>query len=104
MISSAVDIVIQLGRTDKGEHKVISIHEVTNAISAGESPTIALNPLFEYDEPSNRWKRKYATDPLKKKLEARGYNPNSYDIKESEKSLANDDFGGLPSYFNKEEM
>lgn len=104
MISSAVDIVIQLGRTDKGEHKIKSIHEVTNAISAGESPTIALNPLFEYDEPSNRWKRKYATDPLKKKLEARGYNPNSYDIKESEKSLANDNFGGLPSYFNKEEM
>lgn len=101
MISQAVDIVIQLGRNQAGEHKVISIHEVTNAISTGDSPTIALNPLFMYDEQTNTWTKRFATDALKNKLEAHGYNPNSYGIKEVEQQRTQ---GGLPSYFNKEGM
>ena len=100
MIATAVDIVIQLGKNKAGEHKILSIHEVTNAISSGDSPTIALNPLFVYDEPSNTWIKKFATDGLKNKLEAYGYDPNSYTIKGVEKHESSN--GGLPSYFNKE--
>lgn len=99
MVSQAVDIVIQLGKNKAGDHKILSIHEVTNAISAGDSPTIALNPLFVYDEQSNNWVKKFATDSLKRKLEDNGYNPNSYAIKEVEETKAHN---GLPSYFNKE--
>lgn len=98
MISQAVDIVIQLGKNKNGDHKILSIHEITNAISAGDSPTIALNPLFTYDEQSNTWVKKFATDVLKKKFEAHGYNPNSYAIKEVERREAQ---RGLPSYFKE---
>jgi len=100
MISQAVDIVIQLGRNQAGDHKVLSIHEVTNSVSTGDSPTIALNPLFEYDEKTNTWSKKFATDSLKQKLEIYGYNPNSYSLK-GEKSEVKQN-GGLPSYFNRE--
>ena len=51
MISSAVDVVIQLGRNKKdNKNKIMEISEVTQSISSGESPTIALNPLFTYDD------------------------------------------------------
>lgn len=99
MIAQTVDIVIQLGKNKAGEHKILSIHEVTNAISTGDSPTIALNPLFIYDEQSNTWVKKFATDNLKQKLNNSGYNPNSYGIKEVEETKTHN---GLPSYFNKE--
>lgn len=98
MISQAVDIVIQLGKNKNGDHKILSIHEITNAISVGDSPTIALNPLFTYDEQSNTWVKKFATDALKKKFEAHGYNPNSYAIREIERREAQ---RGLPSYFKE---
>lgn len=99
MISEAVDIVIQLGHNKKtGEHKILSIHEVTDAISSGDSPTIALNPLFVYDHENNTWEKRYATDKLKNKLEQQGYDPNNYTIAEDENEF--DDYnGGLPSYF-----
>ena len=98
MISQAVDIVIQLGKNQNGDYKIISIHEVTNAISAGDSPTIALNPLFLYDEQTNTWTKKFATDALKKKFEKHGYNPNNYAIKEIKKETTE---RGLPSYFKE---
>lgn len=101
MISQAIDIVIQLGRSKKdGSHKILSIHEVTNAISAGDSPTIALNPLFEYEPDTNTWNKRFATDALKKRLQEYGYNPNSYSIENKENDV---DLSprGLPSYFNK---
>lgn len=102
MIAEAVDIVIQIGHNERTRnHKLLSIHEVTEAISSGESPTIALNPLFIYDHATDKWEKRFATDALKKKFELYGYDPNTYTIAEEE-----DDFidfsGGLPSYFNKE--
>lgn len=99
MISEAVDIVIQLGHNKlTGEHKILSIHEVTDAISSGDSPTIALNPLFTYDHETNSWEKRFATDKLKQKLEQQGYDPNTYRIAEDEDDF--DDYnGGLPSYF-----
>lgn len=101
MISSAVDIVIQLGlNKNTGDHKILSINEVTNAISTGESPTIALNPLFTYDHDTNKWAKKFATDRLKRKLETGGYNSNSYAIKETKNSQ--EQHSGLPNYFKKE--
>lgn len=101
MISEAVDIVIQLGTNEKtGAHKIISINEVTNAISSGDSPTIAMNPLFTYDHDSDTWTKRYATDTLKKKLIQGGYDPNTYTKIEREEE--NQGFsGGLPAYFNK---
>lgn len=103
MLSEAVDIVIQLGHSKKtGDHKIVSIHEVTDAISSGDSPTIALNPLFVYNDTDNTWSKKYATDKLKKKLEAHGYDSNRYSLLKNNEEL--DDFGGgLPSYFKKED-
>lgn len=101
MISEAVDIVIQLGTNEKtGAHKILSIHEVTNAISGGDSPTIALNPLFLYDHETDNWHRKFATDALKRKIEKYGYDPNNYSRKGSN---VESDFsgGGLPTYFRK---
>lgn len=101
MISSAVDIVIQLGHNKvSGDHKILSINEVTDAISSGESPTIALNPLFTYEHETNKWGKKFATDKLKRKLEANGYNSNSYTIKKVVNPFEGQD--GLPSYFKKE--
>lgn len=99
MISEAVDIVIQLGHNKRtGEHKILSIHEVTDAISSGDSPTIALNPLFVYDHETNSWEKRFATDKLKQKLEQQGYDPNTYRVVENEDEF--DDYnGGLPSYF-----
>lgn len=103
MISQAIDIVIQLSHNKfDGSHKIVSIHEVTNAISAGESPTIALNPLFEYNHENNTWHKKFATDHLKKKFQKYGYNPNSYSIVEEE-NKKEETRGGLPSYFVKGE-
>lgn len=103
MISEAVDIIIQLGHSKlDGTHKIISIHEVTNAVSTGDSPTIALNPLFEYDHENNTWARKFATDRLKNRLEIYGYNPNNYAIKKEEEAIDMKGQRGLPSYFNKE--
>lgn len=106
MISEAVDIVIQIGHNEKTrKHKMLSIHEVTEAISSGDSPTIALNPLFLYDHTLDKWEKRYATDSLKKKLELNGYDPNTYTIASQEDSeYGNNSFdfnGGLPSYFNK---
>lgn len=104
MLSEAIDCVIQLGHDEKtGEHKVISIHEVTNSISSGESPTVALNPLFQYDQGEKNWTRKYATDKLKKKIEKYGFDPNTYSLAEVEYSGSADGSGGLPSYFKREE-
>lgn len=101
MIAEAVDIVIQLGHNEKTrEHKTISIHEVTEAISSGESPTIALNPLFIYNHESNKWEKRYATDALKRKFILHGYDPNSYTLKEEEEEY---NFEGLPSYFSNKE-
>lgn len=98
MISQAIDIIIQLGHSKKdGSHKVISIHEVTNAISAGESPTVALNPLFEFDHETGTWIKKFATDSLKTKLEQHGYDPNNYSM-EKKGELENLGERGLPSY------
>lgn len=103
MISEAVDIIIQLGTNEKtGEHKIISINEVTNAISSGDSPTIAINPLFTYDQESNTWTKRFATDALKKKLIKSGYDPNTY-TKVEEKSEFESYGGGLPTYFKKGE-
>lgn len=100
MISQAIDIVIQLGHSKvDGSHKILSIHEVTNAVSAGDSPTIALNPLFEYEHDTNSWNKKFATDVLKKKFEQHGYDPNSYSIKEKERKYESS--SGLPTYFMK---
>lgn len=106
MISEAVDIVIQIGHNEKTrKHKMLSIHEVTEAISSGDSPTIALNPLFLYEHTLDKWEKRYATDSLKKKLELNGYDPNTYTIASQEDSeYGNNSFdfnGGLPSYFNK---
>lgn len=101
MIAEAVDVVIQLGHNEKtGAHKIISIHEVTNAISSGDSPTIALNPLFIYDHDSDMWEKRYATDNLKSKLKKYGYDPNTYTIAKKENEFEHHD-GGLPSYFKK---
>lgn len=101
MISQAVDIVIQLGHNKQtGDHKILSIDEVTNAISSGESPTIALNPLFTYNHETNNWEKKFATDRLKRKLDTYGYNPNSYAIKKSIDT--SETTTGLPNYFRKE--
>lgn len=99
MLSQALDIIIQLGKNKAGEHKIISIHEVTNAISTGDSPTVALNPLFTFDEKTGRWDKRFATDNLKKKLEQYGYNSNSYAIKEVETMQTQ---GGLPTYFRSD--
>lgn len=99
MLSQAVDIIIQLGKNKAGEHKIISIHEVTNAISTGDSPTVALNPLFTFDEKTGRWDKRFATDNFKKKLEQHGYNSNSYAIKEVETMQTQ---GGLPTYFRSD--
>ena len=102
MISEAIDIVIQLGLDNKTkQHRVISIDEVTNTISSGEYPTIALNPLFSYNQETGQWERKFATDHLKKKLQLAGYDPNTY-----RKMAEEDEFtagGGLPSYLKRED-
>lgn len=101
MISEAVDIVIQLGTNEKtGAHKILSIHEVTDAISSGESPTIALNPLFVYDHDTDTWTKRYATDNLKNKISKFGYDPNSYTIAKAEEEFQHHG-GGLPTYFKK---
>lgn len=102
MISQAVDIVIQIGHsTIDRSHKILSIHEVTQSISSGESPTITLNPLFEYDEGSNTWRKRFATDSLKQELIKFNYDPNTYDIKEDTRKAAG--LSGLPSYFVRED-
>lgn len=102
MIAEAVDIVIQIGHNEKTrKHKMLSIHEVTEAISSGESPTVALNPLFVYDHELDIWEKRYATDALKKKFKLYGYNPNTYTIEDKEEDSHLDFSGGLPSYFNK---
>lgn len=104
MIAEAVDCVIQLGTNEiTGEHKILSIHEVTDMISSGESPTIALNPLFAYDHEADTWTRKYATDSLKRKISNYGYDPNTYSKAEDEGNKFSGNEGGLPSYFNKGE-
>lgn len=100
MISQAVDIVIQLGHSKvDGSHKILSIHEVTQAISAGESPTITLNPLFVYEHDTNTWTRRFATDKLKERLERHGYDANTYTIKEEDEEETFQSMAGLPSYF-----
>lgn len=102
MISSAVDIIIQLGKCEKTKgHKVLSINEVTNAISGGDSPTVALNPLFTYDSNSGKWIKKFATDKLKDRLAKYGYDANTYSTKEEEIQFGQPG-GGLPSYFKGE--
>lgn len=102
MIASTVDIVIQLGHSIiDGGHKIISIHEVTNAMSSGESPTIALNPLFEYNHDKNIWVKKFATDRLKDRLNQFGYDANTYGIRGDTATPTG--YGGLPSYFKKED-
>lgn len=100
MISEAVDIVIQLGVDNKTkQHRIISIDEVTNTISSGEFPTIATNPLFSYDQETGKWHKKFATDSLKKKLIAGGFDGNTYrKIQEEEDSTFS---GGLPSYLKR---
>lgn len=104
MLSEAIDCVIQLGHNEKtGEHRIISIHEVTNAISSGDSPTIALNPLFSYDHEKDTWSKKYATDKIKKKLSSYGYDPNNYSLIKKEVNEFSPTGKGLPTYFNLEE-
>lgn len=102
MISEAVDVVIQLGRNKlTGAHKVLSISEVTNAISSGDSPTIALNSLFAYDHETDSWVKRFATDPLQRRLKSFGYNPTNYSIEEQESKSSSS--GKLPSYFKGDE-
>lgn len=102
MISEAVDVVIQLGRNNlTGAHKVLSISEVTNAISSGDSPTIALNNLFVYDHETDTWEKRFATDSLQRRLKGFGYNPTSYSIEEQEDRSSSSN--KLPSYFKGED-
>jgi pilus assembly protein CpaF len=99
MIAGTVDIVIQLGRSKiDGSHKILSISEVTQAMSSGDAPTIALNPLFEYNHDKNIWTKKFATDSLKNKLVQYGYDPNNYTVK-GETTASPGTGGFLPSYF-----
>lgn len=101
MLSSTVDIIIQLGKSRKtGGHRVLSIHEVTNMVSTGESPTVALNPLFMYSQDDDAWTSKYATDNLKAVFKEKGYDSNTYKPFEVEEEF--EISGGLPSYFIKE--
>lgn len=100
MISDAVDIIVQLGTDKKTKgHRIISIDEVTNSISSGPSPTIALNPLFVYDQETRKWRKHFATDALKKKLENAGYDGNTY--KKFKEEEVYEHSSGLPSYFKK---
>lgn len=101
MIAQAVDVVIQLGYSKiDGAHKITSINEITSAMSSGDSPTVVLNPLFEYNHDKNSWHKRFATDRLKARLEQYGYNPNNYTIKTENQEIRRPD--GLPGYFKKE--
>lgn len=105
MLAQAVDCIIQLGTNNHtGEHRILSIDEVTNAISSGDSPTIALNPLFSYDHEKDTWKKKYPTDKMKSKLASYGFDPNTYSLaKENNSMFSPGEGGGLPAYFKSED-
>lgn len=103
MIADAVDIVIQLGRSKvDGSIKIVEIAEVTNQMTAGDSPRIATNKLFEYVHEDDDWVKRYPTDKMKEKLSLHGFDPNNYRRKEREqvqaKPVSTGDVG-LPSYF-----
>ena len=100
MLAQSIDVIIQLGHSKvDGGHRIISIDEVTDMVSAGDSPTVALNPLFEFNHETNVWKKRFATDKLKSKFTQHGYDANNYTIKKK-LNEAGSAQGGLPSYFN----
>ena len=99
-VADAIDIVIQLGVDNRTKrHKIISINEVTNTITTGDSPTATLNPLFTYNHETGKWDKKFGTDPLKDHLKKHGYNPNTYRKLETE--VVDENVGRLPAYFTR---
>lgn len=79
MISTTVDIIVQLTKTVNGEYKCASICEVSRILGNDEDATIATSMLSEYDEKTKTWNDKFMiSDQLRKKLISYGYDCSTF--------------------------
>lgn len=56
-IAMSIDYIIQLGRPHK-RYRTLAIEEITKTVGDNDAAKIKTNPIFAYDENSDRWIRK----------------------------------------------
>lgn len=78
-ISRTVDIIVQLGFDKNRKNRTLEIVEVSRTLGNGESATIAINPLFRFNNDLNNWEEVgRISDQLREKLVSSGYDPMSF--------------------------
>lgn len=78
-IAQTIDFVVQLGRSSRGEHKILSIDEISDTLGNGEYAQIATNPVYIYHDEENMWEFKgYIGDKMQEKFKRAGYNPRTF--------------------------
>jgi len=82
-IASTVDIIIQLVRLLDGRYRVHSIEEVSNTLGNDDNAAISTTVLAKFDEKTDTWTDSFSlmTDNLRKKIEANGYNSQTFQKK-----------------------
>ena len=82
-IASTVDIIIQLVRLLDGRYRVHSIEEVSNTLGNDDNAAISTTVLSKFDEKTDTWTDSFSlmTDNLRKKIEANGYNSQTFQKK-----------------------
>lgn len=103
LISSTIDIIIQLDKTVGGEYKTTGICEVSRILGNDEDASIATTMLSEYNQSTKNWNDKFLmSDQLRKKLELYGYDCSTF-LKEGAGNNSRDDSfkfknTGLPNF------
>lgn len=79
LISSTVDIIIQLDKNLNGEYKTKGICEVSRILGNDEDASIATTMLTEYNDMSKTWNDKFLlSDQLRTKLVQHGYDCSTF--------------------------
>lgn len=77
-ISSTINIIIQLNKTEDGKYRTTGIEEVSKTLSKDESATIATQSIFEYVPETDSWIENKISDGLTEHFTKKGIDPRTF--------------------------